>query len=138
VFTPEELAEHQADAESLMQDTFAAFEPTGRAATGPGGMEVTTFTPRGTTKGKAQAGSRQGGDVQTRTVRIGNVELPVIEGGLHIPIGSTVPAVGWEYECTVLGAASDPAMLNRRYRVVGVPAKSWATARRLDVVEVPS
>jgi hypothetical protein len=30
----------------------------------------------------------------------------------------------------------DPALLGRRFQVVSVPAKSFATARRLDVVEV--
>ena len=91
--------------------------------------------------GKVQAGSRAGGGGATRFVRVGGVELPVMSAGLHIPIGAPVPradeqaGIGWEYVVSAVGDA-DPVLLGRRYRVVGVPAKSFATARRLDVVEV--
>ena len=81
-------------------------------------------------------------DSGTRYVNIGGVERPVIDGGLHIPLSAPVPVAseqrgqGWEYEVTALGPADDPALLGRRYLVISVPAKSFATARRLDVVEV--
>jgi hypothetical protein len=44
--------------------------------------------------------------------------------------------IGWEYLCTAVGAHDDPTLLGRRFLVVNAPAKSFATARRLDVVEV--
>jgi hypothetical protein len=70
------------------------------------------------------------------------MERPVVEGGLHIPIDSPVPAVGkygvgWEYVLTDLGPLTDPSLLNSRWLVVDAPAKSYATARRLDVVRLP-
>lgn len=144
IVTPAELAEHRADAEALMTLTLAAYSPTGHTIDADG-YKVPAFTPEGATFGKVQGGTRAGRDTSTRYVRIGDVERPVIEGGLHIPIGAKVPAAGeqrgqvggaWEYEVTAVGPAGDPALLGRRYMVVNVPAKSFATARRLDVVEL--
>lgn len=92
--------------------------------------------------GKVQSGSKSGGDTATRFVRVGGVELPVASGGLHIPLGAPVPVageqvgIGWEYIVAAVGPYDDPALMGRRFRVVGSPAKSYATARRLDVVEV--
>lgn len=128
------LPELQEQARSLMGDTFDAYSPAGTTPD-VDGYDVPAFTSEGTTSGKIQARSRQG-DTATRTVRVGDIERPVLEGGLHIPIGATVPGIGWEYVCTAVGQRSDPALLNRRYRVVDVPAKTYATARRLDVVQI--
>jgi hypothetical protein len=65
----------------------------------------------------------------------------VLRAGLHIPISSDLPTagdrgVGWEYEVTAIDSFDDPTLLGRRFLVVNAPAKSFATARRLDVVEV--
>jgi hypothetical protein len=128
------VARGRAAAQALLCDTFAAYSPNGTTTDG-NGYEVPAFASQGSTSGKVQARTRQG-DTNVRMVRVGDVERPVLEGGLHIPIGATVPSVGWEYACTAIGALSDPALLNRRYRVVDVPAKTYATARRLDVVLV--
>jgi hypothetical protein len=121
-------------AEAEFVDTFAAYSPAG-TTTDANGYEVPAFTAQGSTPGKIQSRARQG-DTQTRTVRVGDVDRPALEGGLHISISAPVPTIGWEYVQTAVGAGSDPALLNRRYRVVEVPAKTFATARRLDVVMV--
>lgn len=141
MFTVAEIAEHQADAESMMTLRLTAYEPNG-TTNDADGYEVPAFTPMGQVFGKVQSGSAQGGDTATRYLRIGDVERPILEGGLHLPIAATVPKPGkqrghgWEYEVTGLGQADDPALLGRRFLVVEVPAKSFATARRLDVVEL--
>jgi len=129
---PARLGAMQARAESLFVDTFAAYSPNG-TTTDANGYQVPAFASQGSTPGKIQSRALQG-DTSVRTVRVGDVERPVLEGGLHIPISAPVPAIGWEYVCTAAG--SDPALLNRRYRVVDVPAKTFATARRLDVVMI--
>ena len=121
-------------AEQEMADTFTAYSPNG-TTTDANGYEVPAFASQGSTPGKVQARTRQG-DTNVRMIRVGDVDRPVLEGGLHIPISATVPSVGWEYVCTAIGSLSDAALLNRRYRVVDVPAKTYATARRLDVVMV--
>jgi len=110
-----------------MVDTFTATTGTGASA--------------GETAGKFQGPSRASADAYARPVTVGGVARLVLEGALHIPIGAAVPragqpGVGWEYECTAVGPDSDPSLLGRRFLVVGVPAKTFATARRLDVVEV--
>lgn len=118
-----------------------AYEPTG-SDVDENGYKVVTYTSRGIVAGKFQSASSQGGDTSTRYKQIGEVDRPVFEGGLHIAISATVPkpgwqrGQGWEYEVTAVGPADDPALLGRRVLIVGVPAKSFATARRLDFVEV--
>ena len=134
------VADGQRAAEALMTLTLTAYEPGGTTVDADG-FEVRGYTPQGQTFGKVQAGSRAGGDVAARLVKIGDVSFPVIEAGLHLPIGSAIPdagtlGAGWEYVVTSVGPSDDPALLGRRYLVVGVPAKSFATARRLDVVDI--
>jgi hypothetical protein len=120
-------------AESLMTLTLAAFSP-GGTTTDADGMETAGWTSQGTTSGKLQGGTAR--DAITRTVTVGDVERPVVSEGLHLPLSSTLPAIGWQYEVTEVGAEDDPELMGRRFQVVSVPAKSFATARRLDVVEV--
>lgn len=128
-------------AERDMSLTLAAYSPDA-TTTDANGFNVPAFASEGSTVGKVQAGAQAGQDAATRHVTVGGVARPVLSGGLHIPIGAPVPVgseqrgLGWEYEVTAVGAGDDPALLGRRFLVVGVPVKSYATARRLDVVEV--
>lgn len=127
-------------AEALMTLTLTAYSPNGTTADGDG-YDVPAFADEGSVRGKVQGGSQRGADTNTRFVRIGEVDKPILEAGLHIPIGADIPTAGrkgagWEYLVTGVGPMDDPALLGRRYLVVDVPAKSFATARRLDVVEV--
>lgn len=127
--------------------TLAAYSPTDEPTTDADGYQVQGYADEGTTPGKVQSGSQAGSDAATRYVNIGGVDRPVLEGGLHIPLdrflfdglliqASEQRGKGWEFEVESIGPADDPALLGMRYLVVGVPAKSFATARRLDVVRV--
>lgn len=135
------LGEMKVMAESLMTLTLTAYEPNG-FTTDADGYEVPAFINRGLVPGKVQGGTQAGKDTQTRYLRIGDVERPVLAAGLYIPLSATIPkpgeqrGIGWEYEVSAIGPADDPALLGRRYLVVEVPAKSFATARRLSVVEL--
>jgi hypothetical protein len=134
------IARGQRAAEAQMTDSFTAYAP--GTPTVVNGLKVLNPVSQGSTRGRIAATSQQGADTPTRTFTVGDVKRPVLEGGLHIPISAPVPragdrGVGWEYLCTAVGAGTDPSLVGRRYLVVGVPAKSHATARRLDVVEVP-
>lgn len=117
-----------------------AYSPTDTSP-GVNGLEVQNYADEGATVGKVQGGSASTADTATDFLVIGGVRRAVLRGGLHIPISSDVPTagdvgVGWEYACTAVGVHSDPSLVGRRYLVVNVPGKSFATARRLDVVEV--
>lgn len=120
-------------AEAAMLDTFEAFVI---QRTTVDGFKQDTDVSQGTTKGKV-SGTSSDADTDTRTVTVGGVERPVVSGGLHIPLDPMRPQRGWEFVCLAVGPGSDSSLLGRRWRVVDVPAKSHATARRLDVVEVP-
>ena len=141
------LPELQAHAESMMTLTLTAYSPAG-ATKDADGYDVQQYADEGETPGKIQGGSQAGKDTQTRYVNVGGTERPVLAGGLHIPLDRFIfdmsllivadeqRGVGWEFEVSELGPHDDPALLGRRYLVVEVPAKSYATARRLSVVEV--
>jgi hypothetical protein len=123
----------------MMTLTLAALEPDGTDTVA--GLEVQAYTQHDDTPGKVQGGSTSTADTTTEYVTIGGVQRPLMRGGLHIPVGAELPTagdqgVGWEYAVTAVGPFDDPTLLNRRYLVVNAPAKSYATARRLDVVEV--
>lgn len=129
----------QARANGLMTDEFTAYAPT--TDTIVNGFEVDAYAWRGTTPGKIQGPSKQTRDTATRSITVGNMELYVVEGGLHIPVTADVPVAGeygtgWEYVLTTLGEFTDPALENSRWLVVSAPVKSYATARRLDVVRL--
>jgi hypothetical protein len=120
-----------------MTATFAAYSPGGTTYDADG-YPTSGYTSEGSTFGKLAG---RGPDTQARTVTIGDSERLVVEGGLHIPISAPIPAageygVGWEYVCTAVGPGMDPALVGKRWLVVDAPVKSYATARRLDVVEV--
>jgi hypothetical protein len=137
-----ELPNLRTEAEATYQDTFTAYRPDATAtATDANGFEVPGYATAGTTPGKVAGPSAQSRDTNARTVTIGGSERPVIEGGLHVPVSAPVPATGeygtgWEYVLTALGPLTDPSLLNSRWLVVDAPAKSYATARRLDVVRL--
>jgi len=138
------LPELRRQAESMMTLTLAAYSPTGLTKDADG-YDVPNFTFEGQTFGKVQAGAQAGGDTPTRYIKIGGTDRPVLAGGLHIPIAAKLPNPGeergqvggaWEYVVLAVGSDADIALLGRRYMVVSVPVKSYATARRLDVIEL--
>jgi len=122
----------------LMFDTFTAYSHNGTTTDG-NGFQVPAYANMGTTLGRLRgAGGR---DTNARYVTVGGAERPVVDGGLALPLDAPVPAVGeygigWEYVLTDLGPDTDPSLLNSRWLVVDAPAKSYATARRLDVVRL--
>lgn len=136
-----EMAELRFDAESEMTDTFAAFAPAAPLVD-VNQMKQPGWTPMGTTLGKTRGSIAR--DSITRTVRVGGVEYDVVDGGVSVPLsqfivgGRLILAIGWELQCIATGPAVDAGNLGRRWHVVNVPTKSWASARRLDVVEVPA
>lgn len=140
------LGRGQRFAESLMTLTVEAYSRPAVPAVDANGFESFAPVLEGRSCAKVQSRSREG-DTQTRTFDVGGVPLPVLVGGLHLPIRAFVGdaglrircgdrGIGWEFEVTAVGRADDPSLLGRRYLVVEAPAKSHATARRLDVVEV--
>jgi hypothetical protein len=128
-------------AERLMTLTLTPYVPNG-TTTVVNGQETPGYDPGRAVKGKLRGQSAQSVQPYTRSVVIGGVDTPIVEGGLHIPIGAAIPTAGahgkgWEYVVTRVGPSDDPALLGRRYLVTNSPAMSHATARRLDVAEVP-
>lgn len=134
------LGEIRREAEARMLDTFTAYSPDG-ITEDDDGFEVPVYAAAGATPGRIAGPNAGRSDTEARTVTIGGTEHLVVSAGLHIPLSSPVPAMGeygfgWEYVLTELGPLTDPALLNSRWLVVDSPAKSIATARRLDVVRL--
>ena len=119
-----------------MTDSGVMRRPTGRSAQNTDGEEEATYEDVFTSPCKIQGSSADSSDTSSRTVNVGGVDRPVIEGGLHIPVGKPATEHGWVFEVTSVGALSDIRLLGKRYMVDNDPVKSNATARRIDVVEV--
>jgi hypothetical protein len=132
----------RARAESLMADTFNVYSPdSGAKTTDADGFEVAGYADETATVGRIAGPTSLSRDSDARMVSVGGTERPVISAGLHIPVDADVPAMGeygkgWEYVLVTLGPLTDPSLLNSRWLVVDAPAKSYATARRLDVVRI--
>lgn len=120
-------------AEATFEDTFTA---SAYETAKVDGIDEQTWVAKYETPGKVSGRSRDS-DTATRYVQVGGVEKPEVQGGLHLPLDTELPEVGWRFECIAVGVNSDPSLVGRRWQVTNVPAKSYATARRLDVVEVP-
>ena len=137
------LLRGQAAAEALMLDTFAAYAPSGRVIKA-NGMEGPGYALQYSTPGKTSGRPRafESNDTRTRFVKVGGTARTVVVGGLHIPISAGLPVagdfgVGWEFQCTAIAPTTDPEALGRRFLCVGVSVRTFATARRLDVVLLP-
>lgn len=131
----------RARAESLYTDTFTAYSPADDSAPDADGFVEADYRFEGETVGKIAGPSAASRDTTARVVAVGGAERPVVGGGLHIPLSAPMPTVGeygigWEYVLTELGPDTDESLLNSRWLVVDAPAKSYATARRLDVVRL--
>jgi hypothetical protein len=115
-------------AESLMLDTCTIVR-LGELATDP---ETGVTTPSETTlyTGKAKV---QGLDPQEMNPEAGGATLTVQRYRVDVPVGSYRPAVG---DVVEIGTARlDPNLIGRRYRVVALLHKSYATAYRMAVEE---
>lgn len=133
-FTPEEMAEHRSDANDLLEDTFHLLALT--ETTDADGMTVHDWAPTGDPIPGKFPSRRSGGDAQNaRMVDVGDVERPVIEGGLHLPF-SAAPEPGQRYRCTAVGPRTHPSALGRTVQVIEAPVASGMTAWRLNVVSV--
>lgn len=130
------LPELRRQAEALMTDSGVMCRPTGRTAQNADGEEEQVYEDVFASPCKIQGPSTASRDTASRTVNIGGVDRPVIEGGLHIPVDKPATEHGWVFELTRVGALSDIRLLGKKYMVVNDPVKSNATARRIDVVEV--
>lgn len=134
LITDEDLAILRADAETLMVDTITWRRRTGRGAQNEGtGREEpgyeTLFTCPCEITGRSQ------GEVTGRTVTLGGVEYVVLEGGINIPVATGELRAGDEGVIATVAGTSDTTV-GDVYRIVGFGGRTWATKRRLDVVEL--
>jgi hypothetical protein len=128
----------RAAAEETHQDTFTAYSPNGTTTDG-NGFEVRAYATRASRPARSPARSPA-----TRTParsRSAAWSAPWSRAACTSPSTPRSPlvgeyGVGWEYVLTDLGPLTDPSLLDSRWLVVDAPAKSYATARRLDVVRL--
>lgn len=77
------------------------------------------------------------GDPRGRPVEVGEgIEYVLMKERLHLPVGDDDIHEGDEWVMILISENDDPLLLGKRYRITGVPSKSRATARRLDIEEV--
>lgn len=131
-FEPALMSEAREFADARMVDTFACrFRGTGATQNEGTGRELPVWETRFTTAGRLAARS---GTPGTHVVDVAGVQIAQASLELHLPISAPPAHQGDVFEC--LTAEDDDQLVGLAYRVVGPSAKSQATARRLDVVEV--
>ena len=128
------LPELRRHAESLMTDTVTVtyLDPNAEPVQDPiTGSETIPPTTRFTSKCKVQTRT-----LQARQEEVGGRTATTVTVELHLPVDAPAVEVGDVCEITAVGALSDVQLLGKRYRVVAPVAKSFATARRVDVEEI--
>jgi hypothetical protein len=95
------------------------------------GSETPVYATRFTSKCKIQTRA-----LQARQEEVGGRTATTVTVELHLPVSAGAVEVGDVAEITAVGALSDTHLLGRKFRVVAPVAKSFATARRLDVEEI--
>lgn len=129
---PAAIAAGRMAAEALMCDTGIMRRPTGRAVQDPvTDREVEILTDLFTGRCRIQASGMQAATAQAgaRTTVTTRIQL-------HLPVSAPEVRVGDIWEVTAVGDLSDLQLLGSRFRVVAPVAKTFATARRLDVEEL--
>lgn len=123
------LARGRAAARALMVDTCAIDRP-GTPLTDPDTGQVTTATVpvyAGACKVTTYEAQESDQDVATASRTVQRYTL-------HIPAHAPAPRVG--DLATITTTVYDPALVGRRFRIVALLHKTWATAQRLGVEEV--
>lgn len=118
-------------AERLMVDTVTVQHRTGEVTDGELGTVTPTYATVYSGKAKVQraAPSAAPTDVGEASLLVGQLEV-------HLPIAVT--GVVADDRITVTASVLDSALVGKTYKVRGVLEKSFATARRLAVIEVTS
>lgn len=118
-------------AEALMRDACTVTRP------GPSTTDdltgAVTSSPSTQYSGKCKVQQGAGG----RRMDVGEVTQVMLGLRVDLPVvGSQTVAVGDVVTITAVGSTSDPALLNRTFRVKDLLLKSYSTARRLGCEEV--
>lgn len=121
-------------AEALMADTVTVSSLTGDTTLDETtGREVPETVVKFTSKCKVQARG-----LAARESEVGGRIATEVRYELHLPVDAAPVEVDDLCQITDVGDLSDTQLLGRTFRVVSPVAKSYATARRIDVEEVVS
>lgn len=118
-----------------MVDTCVVYDKTTRAAQNETtGKEEQQYAAAFTSKCKFQANSQS---QEPQTPSVGGRRDAIDETVLHLPVSSEQVEQGQVVECTAVGAGSDPRLVGRRWLVAVPMNKTFATATRLRLKELP-
>ena len=132
IVTPAELAEHRADAESMMWDVFEIGILGDWAPNPVTGIEERSFTPLFETKGRVKPSRSSSGDQE-----VGGRTATTVTRELHIPWDSPEAPIDSVARMKTPHSTTDPT-LRGDLRIAGPAPGSQTTARRLEVTEVIS
>lgn len=132
--TASELDSFRAAAEALMLDTCTVSDKTGRMAQNEGtGAEEAVYVARFSSKCKIQSSA----SLVVSDASVGGHRQAIDQLQIHLPVTVGQVAQGELITITATGAGSDPRLVGRKF-IVGAPmSKSFATATRLSVKELP-
>lgn len=117
-------------AEAIMVDACTIQHVTGSSTDTTTGQVTPTYSTVYTGKCKVQGGQSDSGQ------DVADAHLAVLSLTVHVPIAVT--GVVETDVVTITASVNDPELVGRVFRVLGPVHKSFATARRLPVIEVTS
>lgn len=126
------LTEGRALAESLMTDTATVRYKTSQTVQNARGQEEAVYAVRFTSKCKLQSNNRQATDPD-----VGGRRDPIDALEIHLPVSAGQVYEGDVVEITAVGSLSDVRSLGRKFVVASPMNKTYATATRLSVKELP-
>jgi len=126
------LVELRADAESLMTDTCVVRRVAGVTVDSLTGKETPTYVQQYAGPCKVQSTA-----LESRTPEVIGHTATVQHLAVHFPVGAFAMLPGDVVEITA--SAVDPMLAGREFRTVEeLPVKTYATAYRVSVEEVPA
>jgi hypothetical protein len=126
------LARGRAAAESLMVDTCTIRHRTGETTDTTTGVVTPTTTTVYTGRCKVQQ-STLGAASEPRDP--GEASVRLVAYAVHLPVATSTGIRDGD-EITITAAGHDPDLVGKVFTVLGTMAKTYATARRLQVQEV--
>ena len=101
------------------------------------GKQLPVMAVRFVSKCKVQSRSRLG-DSFVSSRQGGGREIVHVDIDIHLPVSAPAVSSDDQLVMTGIGPLSDTHLLNRRFRLVAATTKSYASSRRMPMLEVVS
>lgn len=137
ILTADDIDVLRGDAGTTHTTTCRVEDPTGNSAQDPvTGLEEPTYETAFTSLCAVRGPSATTHEPVAQTVEIGGIRRTVIKAGIELPVTDDELKPKQRIVITTLGPRDDPALLGKKFIIVGFTGTSNEVVRPVDVVEV--